>query len=198
MPRKCQRNSHVHFACPLLASWTTSLSRRGGPGSLRVACSILPWSRKHLTLTCPYKAGHACCSTATEQMWVLPNGSVDGPERNNKQFALFLPSYLRPFYPPPAPPNPMRYKPNATAVKKCAGAGSVFCQFLLTSELTEFRYVQHTPSSGFFMCLTLWNDALLWFLSLPMYVLDVCTAVGELEGGDALACFSMAICETEF
>lgn len=27
--------------------------------------------------------GHACCSIAAEQMRVLPNGSVHGPERNN-------------------------------------------------------------------------------------------------------------------
>lgn len=31
-----------------------------------------------------------------------------------------------------------------------------------------------------------------------MYVLDARTAVGELEGGDALAHFSLAISETEF
>lgn len=39
---------------------------------------------------------------------------------------------------------------------------------------------------------------MLAFLSLPIYVPDACTATGELEGGDVLARFSLAISETGF
>lgn len=51
------------------------------------------------------------------------NGFGDGPGRNNKQFALFLPCYLTLFSFPSSfsPlfsfPNPVRYKTNATAVR---------------------------------------------------------------------------------
>jgi len=87
-----------------------------------------------LALTWCSNVGRACCSTATEQVSALLNGSVGSPERNNQRFALFLPSCLPFFHSPQLPASPVQYKTNATAVRKCAGAGSVFCQFLLTSE----------------------------------------------------------------
>lgn len=86
----------------------------------------------------------------------------------------------------------MRYKTNSMTVKKCAG--SVFCWCLLTSEPREFGYLQCTQSSDSGSL----KYALLRFLSLPLYAIDVHTAVDELEGGDALLCFRLAIYETEF
>lgn len=93
-------------------------------------------------------------------------------------FFIFLPS-----------PNPVRYKTNSVAVKKCAG--SFFCWCLLTSEPREFGYLQKFR-------LWLLEICTLWFLSLPLYVLDVHTAADELEGGDVVLCFRLAIYETEF
>lgn len=97
------------------------------------------------------------------------NGFGDGPERNNKQFALFLPHYLPFFFillllpSTILLPKPDEVQNKCHCCQKCAGAGSVVCQLLLTSEPTEFRYLPHTQSSGGFICQTMavYNGALL-------------------------------------
>lgn len=97
------------------------------------------------------------------------NGFGDGPGRNNKQFALFLPCYLPPFFlpllllSPILLPEPGEVLNKCHCCQRCAGAGSVVCQLLLTSEPTEFRYLPHTQSSGGFICQTvaLYDGALL-------------------------------------
>lgn len=113
--------------------------------------------------------------------------SADGPERNNSLLYCHLPSPSFFIFLPS--PNPVRYKTNSVAVKKCAG--SFFCWCLLTSESREFGYLQKFR-------LWLLEICTLWFLSLPLYVLDVHTAADELEGGDVVLCFRLAIYETEF
>lgn len=112
--------------------------------------------------------------------------------RDTTNSLLYCHLSTSPFFHFPPSPNPVRYKTNAMAVKKCAG--SLFCRCLLTSEPTEFRYLQHTRSSDSGSL----KYALLRFLPLPLYVLDVHTAVDELEGEDALPCFRLAVYQTEF
>lgn len=60
-------------------------------------------------------------------------------------------------------PKPGEVQNKCHCCQKCAGAGSVVCQLLLTSEPTEFRYLPHTQSSGVLICQTvaLYDGALL-------------------------------------
>lgn len=144
-PTKCQRNSHVHFSCPLLISWITQLIQRWRARISKHGVFHPAMEEKTPTFTWRYNVGHACCSTATEQTWALLNGSVDGPERNNKQFACFyLPVF--PFFHSSTSPC----KSNATAVKntRVLALFSVSSYSLLKP--TTFTQVQHTWSSGFF------------------------------------------------
>lgn len=188
-PKNANKISDVHFAWPLLLSWIIWLIQNWRAWISQGGLFHPAMEEKTLALTWHCNVGHACCSTAAEQMWALPNGSVDGPERNNS--LLYCHLSISPFFHFPPSPNPMRYETNAMAVKKCAG--SLFCRCLLTSEPTEFRYLQHTQSSDSGSL----KYALLRLLPFPLYVLDVHTAV-ELEGGDALPYFRLAVYETEF
>lgn len=49
---------------------------------------------KTLGLTWHCNVGHACWSTADEQMWALPNGSVHGPERSNSLLYCHFPPFF--------------------------------------------------------------------------------------------------------
>lgn len=84
MQTRYHRNSHAHFAWPLLLSWITQLIQNWRAWISLGGMFHPATEQKTLALTWHCNVGHACCSTAAEQMWALPNGSVDGPERNNK------------------------------------------------------------------------------------------------------------------
>lgn len=143
MQRRYHRNWYIQFAWPLLLSWITQLIQNWRAWISLGGMFHPATEEKALALTWHYNVGHACCSTAAEQMWALPNGFVDGPERNNSLLYCHLPT--SPFFHFPSSPNPMRYKRNSMDVKKYAA--SVFCWCLLTSEPREFGYLQHTWSS---------------------------------------------------
>lgn len=97
MQTRYQRNSRMHFAWPLLLSWITQLIQNWRAWISQGGMFHPAMEEKTLALTWHCNVGHACFSTAAEQMWALPNGSVDGPERYNKQFVLLPPLYI-PFF----------------------------------------------------------------------------------------------------
>lgn len=82
---------------------------------------------KTLALTWHCDVGHACCSTAAEQMqglWMVLRETTDNLLHCHLPISLF-------FHFPPSP-NPMKYKTNSMAVKKMC-----WLYFLLVS--THFR-----------------------------------------------------------
>lgn len=121
---------------------------------------------KILTLTWCCNVGHACCSTATEQMWVLLNRSVDGPERNNSHFTLFLPCYL-PFFHSHLQiqigTKQMPLLSKNVLVLPLFSVSSYLLHSLQSLAMCSIHKVQG------FSCVKLWNDIPLWFLSSPMF-----------------------------
>lgn len=123
---------------------------------------------KTLTLTWCCNVGHACCSTATEQMWVLLNRAVDGRERNNKQFALFLPSCLPFFHSHLQIQIGIKQMPllsKNVLVLALFSVSSYSLHSLQSLDTCSIHKVQG------FSYVRLWNDTPLWFLSSPMFLM---------------------------
>lgn len=105
---------------------------------------------KILQLTWCSNVGHACCSRAAEQTWAeWVWGWTWEKKKEGRSSLLWFCLCLFHFFhsPPPSFPYPCCPSSKSSAVQnkchcwqKCAGAGSDFCQLLLASVWSMFKY----------------------------------------------------------